>query len=92
MITIMYKDLQFIIEKADKEFEKLKFMSRTDDLLIHMQIINIDRLMTTMIVDHNYHPEWESAYERICDNYFEPIRVRSEYVSASEISFSFSYN
>ena len=88
----MYKELQITIEKANKEFQKLKFMARTDDLLIPIQIICIDRLMTIMIVDHNYNPDWQADYNRICDSYFEPIRIRTEYISASEISFPFSYN
>jgi len=87
------RQLQITIEKANKEFEKLKFMARTDDKLIPLQIICIDRLMTIMIVDHNYNPKWKDDYDRICDSYFEPIRVRNtEYISASEISFPFSYN
>jgi len=85
----MYKELKITIVKATKEFQKLKFMVRTDDKLIYLQIITIDRLMTTMICDHNYNPTWKEDYERLCDNYYEPIRVRNtKYISASEFPFS----
>jgi len=89
----MYKELQITIEKANKEYKNLLVMVRTDHSLIPIQIITIDRLMTILIVDHNYNPTWQADYDRICDSYFEPIRVRNtEYISASEISFPFSYN
>ena len=85
----MYKSLDITIEKATKEFQKLKFMARTDDLLIPIQIIAIDRLMTILIVDHNYNPTWQADYNRICDSYYEPIKSRDAgYVMFCPYSFS----
>jgi len=86
----MYKDLDFTIEKANREFEKLKFMARTDDGLVYNQITEVDRLITRMRCKFNYIPDWQSDYERICKDSYEPIKT--VYISASEISFPFSYN
>ena len=84
------RQLQITIEKANKEFEKLKFMARTDDGLVYNQIIEVDRLITRMLCEFNYILDWQADYERICKDSYEPIKT--VYISASEISFPFSYN
>jgi len=85
----MYKSLKITTEKASNEMGKLRAMDKVGHPLIVLQIEVMDRLITTLICDHNYTPTWKEDYERLCDNYYEPIRVRNtKYISASEFPFS----
>ena len=87
------RELQITIEKANKEMGKLLTMDKVRHALVPFQIKTVESLVVKLICDYNYTPKWKDDYDRICDSYFEPIRVRNtEYISASDISFPFSYN
>lgn len=59
------------IEKTYKEFQKLRFFIRTEDSRVASQITLVDDLITTLMINYNYVPDFLTDFDRIVGDYYE---------------------